>query len=69
MHRVLFSLCSYTRLVAYHLGTLDVQRVDVERVLTESNHKTVLGGRIMKKEGPAGATEDPGQSRKVPRPC
>ena len=62
-------LCSCTRLVAYYLGTLYVQRVDVEHVLTEQNHKTVLGGRILKKEGPAGATEDPAQSRKGPRPC
>jgi len=69
MHHVLFSLCSCTRLVAYHLGTLDVQRADVEHVLTEPNHKMVLGGRILKKEGPAGATEDPAQSRKGPRPC
>ena len=69
MHHVLFSLCSCTRLVAYHLGTLDVQRADVEHVPTEPNHKTVLGGRILKKEGLAGATKDPAQSRKGPRPC
>ena len=69
MHHVLFSLCSCTCLIAYHLGMLDVQRVDVEHVLTEPNHKTVLGGRILKKEGPVGATEDPAQSRKCPRPC
>jgi len=69
MHHVLFSLCSCTRLVAYHLDTLDVQRADVEHVLMEPNHKMVLGGRILKKEGPAGATEDPAQSRKGPRPC
>ena len=68
MHHVLFSLCSCTCLIAYHLGTLDVQRVDVEHVLTEPNHKMVLGGRILKR-GPAGATEDPAQSRKGPRPC
>ena len=48
---------------------IDVQRVDVEHVLTEPNHKMVLGGRILKKEGPAGATKDPAQSRKGPRPC
>ena len=69
MHHVLFSLCSCTRLVAYHLGTLDVQRADVEHVLTEPNHKMVLGGRILKKEGSARATENPAQSRKGPRPC
>jgi len=54
---------------ASHLGTLDVQRVDVEPVLTEPNHKTVLGGRILKREGPAEATKDPAQSQKGPRPC
>jgi len=69
MRHVLFSLCLYTRLITYHLGTLDVQRVDVEHVLTKPNHKTVLGGRVLKSEGPAGATEDPTQSRKGPRPC
>jgi len=56
------------RLGASHLGTLDVQRVDVEHVLTELNHKTVLDGRILKREGPAEATEDPVQGRKGPRP-
>ena len=69
MRHVLFSLCLYTRLVTYHLGTLDVQRVDVEHVLTEPNHKTVLGGRILKSEGPTRAIEDPTQGRKGPRPC
>ena len=54
---------------ASHLGTLDVQRVDVKHVLTEPNHKTVLDGRILKRKGPVGATEDPTQSRKDPRPC
>ena len=28
-----------------------------------------VGGRILKREGPAGATEDPAQDRKGPRPC
>ena len=28
-----------------------------------------VGGRILKREGPAGATEDPAQGRKGPRPC
>ena len=60
---------SYISIVASHLGMLDVQRVDVKHVLTEPNHKTVLGGRILKRKGPAGATEDPAQSQKGPRPC
>jgi len=50
------------RLGASHLGMLDVQRVDVKHVRTEPNHKTVLGGRILKRKGPAGATEDSAQS-------
>ena len=53
---------------ASHLGMLDVQRVDVEHVLTESNHQTVLDGRILKREGPVEATEDPAQGRKGPSP-
>ena len=53
---------------ASHLGTLDVQRVDVKHVMTEPNHKTVLDGRILKSEGPTGAIEDPAQGQKVPRP-
>ena len=60
---------SYISIVASHLGTLDVQRVYVKHVLTEPNHKTVLDGRILKRKGPAGATEDPAQSQKGPRPC
>ena len=56
------------RLGASHLGTLDVQRVDVEHVLTELNNKTVLDGRILKREGPPEAIEDPTQGRKGPRP-
>ena len=28
-----------------------------------------VGGHILKREGPAGATEDPTQGRKAPRPC
>ena len=54
---------------ASHFGMLDIQRVDMEHVLTEPNHKTVLGGRVLKSEGPTGATEDLAQSRKGPRPC
>ena len=50
---------SYISIVASHLGTLNVQRVDVEHVLMEPNHKTVFGERILKREGPAGAAEDP----------
>ena len=63
------SMHSNICLGASHLGTLDVPRVDVEHVLTEPNHKTVLSGHILKKEGPAGATEDSAPSRKGPRPC
>ena len=55
-------------IVAPHLGTLDVQRVDVKHVVLEPNHKTVFGGHLQKMEGPAEATEDPTQGRKGPRP-
>ena len=51
------------------IATLDVQRGDVKHVITEPNHNTVLGGRILKREGPAGSTKDPAQSQKGPRPC
>ena len=56
------SMHSNICLGASHLGMLDVQRVDVKHVRTEPNHKTVLGGRILKRKGPAGATEDSAQS-------
>ena len=62
MHHVVFFLSSCPCIVASHLGTLDVQHVDAKHVLTEPKHKTVLGGRILKRKGPAGATEDPAQS-------
>ena len=45
-------------IVASHLGTLDVQCVDVKHVVLEPNHKTVFGGHLQKMEGPAEATED-----------
>ena len=32
------------------------------------NHKTVLDGRILKREGPVEATDDPAQGRKGPSP-
>ena len=69
MHHVVFFLSSCTCIVASHLAMLDVQRVDMEHVLTEPNHMTVLSGRILKRKEPAGATEDPAQSQKGPRPC
>ena len=53
---------------ASHLGTLDVQHVDVKHVMTEPNHKTVLDGRILKSEGPTRAIEEPAQGQKGPRP-
>ena len=59
---------SYISIVAPHLGTLDVQCVDVKHVLTEPNHKMVLDGRILKREGPAETTEDPAQGRKGSSP-
>ena len=55
-------------IVAPHLGTLDVQRVDVKHAVLEPNHNTMFGGHLQKKEGPAKVTEDPAQGRKGPRP-
>jgi len=63
------SMHSNIHLGASHLGTLDVQRVDGTHVLTEPNHKAVLAERILKRKEPTGATEDPTQSQKGPRPC
>jgi len=59
----------YICIVAPHLGTLDVQRVDVKHVVLELNYKMVFGEHFQKMEGPAEATEDPAQGRKGPRPC
>ena len=58
----------YICIVAPHLGTLDVQRMGVKHAMWELNHKTVFGGHIQTMGGPAGATEDPAQGRKGPRP-
>jgi len=60
---------SNIHLGASHLGTLDIQLVDEKHELTEQNPKTVLAGCILKRKEPAGATEDPAQSQKGPRPC
>ena len=40
------SMPSYTNIFASHLGTLDVQRVDMKHVTTKPNHKTMNGGCI-----------------------
>ena len=52
---------------ASHVDALDVQCVSVKHAMLEPNPKTVFGGCILKR-GPAGATEDPAQGRKGPRP-
>ena len=57
----MFSVSSCICIVAYHLGTLDVQCTDMKHVLTEPNHEMVFGGLVLKREEPAGATEDPAQ--------
>ena len=46
---------------ASHVDALDVQCMDAMHVVLEPNHKTVFGGLILKREGPASATEDPAQ--------
>ena len=53
---------------ASHVDALDVQCVNVKHAMLEPNPKTVFGGCILKREGIAGATEDPTQGRKGPRP-
>jgi len=51
-----------------HVDALDVQCVSVKHAMLEPDPKTVFDGCILKREGPAGATEDPAQGRKGPRP-
>ena len=58
----------YICIVAPHLGTLEVQHVNVKYAVLEPNHKTVFGGHLQKMEGTAKATDDPAQGRKGPRP-
>ena len=53
---------------ASHVDALDVQCVSVKHAMLEPNPKMVFDGCILKKEGSAGATEDPAQGRKGPRP-
>ena len=59
---------SYINIVAFHLDTLDMQNMGVKHAMSEPNPKTVFGGHLQKREGPVGATEDPAQGRKGPRP-
>ena len=51
---------------AFHLGTIDEPR---EGRAIGAEPEDDVGGHILKREGPAGATEDPAQGRKGPRPC
>ena len=57
----------YICIVAPHLGTLDVQRLDVKHAMLGANRKTVFGGHLQKMEGPAEATEDPAQWLEEPK--
>ena len=52
---------------ASHVDALDVQYVNVKHAMLEPNPKTVFGGCILKREGPAGATEDPAQWSEGPK--
>ena len=45
---------SHISIIASHLGTLDVHRMDVKHVMAGSNPKMVNGGRIQKMEGLSG---------------
>ena len=60
------SLSSCTCIIAYHLGTLDVQRVEPEDDW-KLNPQDEVTGRIPKRR-PAGAIEELTQSRKDPIP-
>ena len=53
---------------ASHVDALDVQCVSVKHAMLEPDLKTGFNGCILKREGPVGATEDPAQGRKGPRP-
>ena len=57
----------YICIIAPHLGTLDVQHLDVKHAVLGPNHKTVFGGHLQKMEGSVEATEEPAQGRKGPR--
>jgi len=57
----------YKCIVAPHLGTLDVQRLDVKHTVLGPNSKTVFSGYLQKMEGPAEATEDPAQWSEGPK--
>ena len=53
---------------ASHVDALDVPRMDVKHAMLKLNYKMVFGGHIQTMRGTAGATEDPAQGRKGPRP-
>ena len=61
------SLNSCTCIIAYRLGTLDVQHVEPKDDW-KLNPQDGVSGRILKKR-PAEVTEEPPQRRKGPRPC
>ena len=57
----------YICMIAPHLGTLYVQRLDVKHVVLGPNHKTVFGGHLQKMKGPAKVTEDSAQWSEGPK--
>ena len=69
-HFKVIVVCHICILISYasHVDALDVQCVSVKHAMLEPDPKTVFDGGILKREGPAGATEDPAQGRKGPRP-
>ena len=57
----------YICIIAPHLGTLDVQRLDVKHAVLGPNHKTVFGGHLQKMKELGEATEDPAQWSEGPK--
>ena len=57
----------YICIIAPHLGTLDVQYLDVKHAVLGPNQKTVFGGPLQKIEEPGEATEDPAQWSEGPK--
>ena len=60
---------SYISIIASHLGTLDVHRMDVKHVMAGSNPKMVNGGRIQKMEELFGVHAWTGEDVKPVQDC
>ena len=62
-------VCHICIIISYasHVDALDVQCVSVKHAMLEPDLKTVFNGCILKREGPAGAIEDPAQWSEGPK--